>query len=311
MHVAFWTAAGSGTFANAGSIAFVTPYACTAADLVMWDTLGLPTGGTWKYNVDNAAGGGLVTVGPGSTTVPPNGWVSAYRVPITGMSNAVHTIRMGASSVQGGLACTGVAIYDPTNNKTRGIGAVHYAANGYRMLDYVVSTGNDPVDRVNQWQGTYKSNSTTTVATGFGFPVLAHLAVVMLGINDCALTTSAVSGGTVQFRHALRRFIQALRRGTDTTASGGGPCSVLLVVNPNPDASNSDMTSGWFGQSHNWGLYVEEIYKVAQAYNCGVVNIHARWSELGVTKGFVSTTDPHPTFAGHADIAGVLSSVIV
>ncbi len=298
---AFWVSAGTLVFAAAGNAVFTMPTnagidipTATEIDLIMYDY----ASGQWQYTVDNALGTGAVTVGPGSTTLSPGGWGSVYRVPLTGLANAAHAVRISASSVQYGANVCGAIVYDPTTNKASGIGVAQMSLSGAQAFDYLVSPNGGPADRILQYQGQYKTNSTTTVATGFGFPAQPHLAIIELGINDCQNGV-----GLIQFRHSLRRTIQALRRGRNNA-------SILFMISTNPDPESSDMTGGHFLNSKNWGLYTQEIYDVAQTYNCGVLSYQTKWGETPVAQGYITATDAHPTDAGHAAIATDLIALI-
>ena len=53
------------------------------------------------------------------------------------------------------------------------------------------------------------------------------------------------------------------------------------------------------------------IYQLATAYNCAVLNTHAKWGEYPNTAGFLTNAgNVHPTDAGHADIAADLLKVL-
>ena len=283
---------GGGTYpvawVNAGSGSFLTPYACTDIDIIYHDW---NSASTWKYNVDNAAGAGLVTV----TNDARN---SIRRASLTGLSNAVHTVRVGNPSAIYALNLNGVVTYDPTNIKTRGVGFANISASSLRLYDWQASTNSMPDDRIRQWQGRYKTAPATTLETGFGFPTQPHLAIIELGINDCLNP-----GGLVQFRAGLRRMVEALRRGRDN-------CSIIFVICPNPVTGISDTTTQ-FTRAESWSLYADQIYGIASEYQCAVYNAHADWVPTSVAQGFTTSNDPHPTDLGHQHIANILASVIV
>jgi len=272
---------------NAGSGSFLTPYACTAFDIIYHDSVA----GTWQYNIDNAAGGGLVTNTNGA-------WNSMRRIAVTGQTNATHTVRVGASSVQYACGINGIVTYDPTNNKTKGIGFANVSGIAQAAELWMASPNGWPADRIQQWQGRSKTAAATEQLTGFGFPTQPHLAIVELGINDCQ-----ANYGVIQFRSALRRFVDALRRGRDG-------CSVLFVICPNPDNATTDTTVE-YTRAESWSMYADQIYGVAAEMNCAVFNIHADWLPTSVTQGFTAANDPHPTDTGHQAIADALSPLIV
>lgn len=281
----------SGTFpqawVNAGSGAFTTPYACTAFDVIYHDW---NTTGTWKYSVDDAAGANLVTV-------TNDGRNSMRRLSVTGLSNAVHTVRFGAGSVQYALALNGIATYNPATSN-RGIGFANISMAAAKAYQWLSSNSGMPDDRIRQLQGRYKTSTSVTSETGFGFPTQPHLAIIQLGINDCQ-----DSFGLVQFRSALRRFCDAFRRGRDNA-------SILFIICANPVPSSTDATAQWT-RAESWSLYASQMYEIAAEYQCAVANFHADWMATPVAQGLITAADPHPTTAGHQAIANVLTSVLV
>lgn len=278
------------TWVNAGTGTFVTPYACTDFDLIYHD---FNTTTTWKYNVDNAAGAGLVTV-------TNDGRNSMRRVPVTGQTNAVHTVRFGASGSALALGLNGVVTYNVANAKARGIGFANISGLGMRVLDWMTSVNAMPDDRIRQLQGRYKTAPATTLETGFGFPTQPHLAIIELGINDCQY-----SGGLVQFRSGLRRMCDAIRRGRDNS-------SILFLICPNPDANTTDIgVGGAFARAESWSLYADQIYGIAAEYQAAVLNVHADWMSTPVAQGFVNAFDPHPNDVGHQNIADTIASIVV
>lgn len=277
------------TWVNAGSGTFTTPSACTAFDII-WHDYNNAGVGTWKYSVDDAAGGGLVTVTNG-------GFNSIRRIPITGQTNATHTIRFGATTTSSNNGLNGVVTYDPTNNKTKGIGFAVVAAGFQKAFDWLISPYSSPSNRAAQWQGRSKTAAATEQLTGFGFPTQPHLAIIELGIVDCFTGV-----GLTQYRLGLRKLCDAIRRGRDNA-------SIMFVIMPNGNQNTSDQTSP-FARSEMWSLYCDHVYSIAQEYQCAVVNFHADWMSTPVAQGFTTTTDPHPTDLGHQTIANTLIQTI-
>jgi hypothetical protein len=272
---------------NAGTGKFVTPYACTDLDIIFHDGFA----GTWKYNIDDAVGGGLVTV----TNDARN---SMRRASVTGQTSAVHTIRVGNPSVIYAFAMNGVVTYATTAAQTSGVGFSLLACTGMRVFDWSCSVNNLPPDRTQQLQGRYKSAVATELVTGFGFPVQPHLAIVELGINDCAN-----SNGPVQFARGLRRICDSIRYGRDNA-------SIIFLICPNPAIATSDSLSE-FTHAESWSVYLDQIYFIAAAYQCAVFNVHADWMSTPVAQGWTAATDAHPTDAGHQAIADVLATLVV
>lgn len=273
-------------FNAAGSASFVTPYACTAFDIHYYDWT---TTGTWQYNIDNAASGGLTTVTNGA-------WGSTRRIAVTGQTNAAHTVRFGASSVQYALGLEGITTYVP--GAAGGISFANISGSSMRALDWAASANGMPDDRIRQLQGRSKTAAATTQDTGYGFPTQPHLAIIELGINDCQQSV-----GLTQYRAALRRMVDAFRRGRDN-------CSVLFLIAANPSIATSDVTAE-FTHASSWDLYVDQVYGVADQYGCAVLNVHADWMSTPVAQGYTTASDQHPTDAGHQNIANLLSAVLV
>lgn len=276
------------TWLNAGNAVFVSPYSCTDMDIIWHDW---NTTGTWKYNIDNAVGGGLVTV-------TCDGRNSVRRTSITGQTNAVHTVRFGGASVTLAAGLNGVVCYNVANAKTKGISFANMSGLGFRMYDWQCANNAIPADRIQQLQGRSKTAVATEILTGFGFPTQPHLTIIELGINDCQQ-----SGGLVQFRIGLRRLCEALRRGQANA-------SILFLVCANPAIATTDMTQE-FVHATSWSSYVDNIYGVAAEYNCGVYNVHANWMSTPVASGYLTATDAHPTDVGHQAIADTILPLII
>ena len=259
---------------------FTTPYACTDLDLVYLDY----AAGTWTYTVDGGAAQTVTTTGAGY----------AKRVQATGLANTTHTVAVTGQSASYVALLQGIATY---GSRSAGIGFGRIAYSGALAVDDAASNA-VPSDMCQQWQG---YGATTT---GFGFPTQPSLAIVELGINDCANAGSHAGGcGPTQYRRVLTRLVQAFRRGVPN-------CSVLILGASNPDGVSSDVTSGLFGNPHSWNLYLAAMKDVGATYGCAFVDIHAKWGETGVAQGFQAANQPHPTDAGQADIAAVLAEIV-
>ena len=138
-----------------------------------------------------------------------------------------------------------------------------------------------------------ESGSTAT----FGFPAQPHLGVIALGLNDCRIGYSPDS-----YQRVIRRMVQAFRRGQ----SDG---SIATIAFSNPDGESSDTVG--FPNAKQWGNFIADMKSIAQTYNSAFVNINAKWGELGTTYGYQTANQPHPTDAGHADIAALLEAIFV
>lgn len=135
----------------------------------------------------------------------------------------------------------------------------------------------------------------------WGFPLSPHLAVIALGVNDCAAAQAAPTSTT----QIYSQLIQAIRRGNPNA-------SVLLVGVCYPAWLTSD---AWPSQpicddNGVWYSYLDYMREMARIHNCAFVNIHDRWGQTPLANGFIGTNGVHPTLAGHADMASVLCSVI-
>ncbi len=271
--VYYWTGASS------GSATFTTPYACATIDIITVDY----ANGTWDYTVD----------GGSATTVTVTGAGSPYylrRTRISGLASTTHTVVISNGSATGALMIAGCAAYTSTS---AGIGFAWNAVVGASTTLWL--NGTFPTDLSVNYQGKISS-----AATGFGFPGQPSLAIIGLGINDCQ---SSTAGGVAGYEGMLRRFCQAFRRGVSN-------CSILFLVMSNPDAVNSDQTSGHFSNSQDWHLYTSAVYRIAQMFNTGVFNVHAKWSGKPVGYGFMDAGNCHPNNSGHSDIATVLATIL-
>lgn len=258
---------------------FTTPYACTDIDII---TLDWATG-NWTYTVD---GGATQTVTIASVTSPQ----TFRRTQITGLSNTTHTVVCTGASAGFAHMLSGVATY---KSRTTGLrfGWCHTA--GFSAATYVagsIPTGNG---QWYVWQGQSGAS-----ATGFGFPSQPDLAIIALGINDSTGGGYPIEG----YQAAMRKLCQALRRGKQD-------CSILFVANSNPDGDNSELTTT-FVNANQWPLYIDRMLNIAIDYNCALVNFHAKWGELGLSNGFQTIANPHPTVNGCIDINATLAAIL-
>jgi hypothetical protein len=261
-------------------VTFTTQYACTDVDIITCDY----ATGTWTYTVD---GGAPVTV-----TVPatPDG-NTIRRTQITGLSNAVHTIVVTGQSAANVFMLFGFASY---KSRTVGLKFGWTALCGAAAINYV--NGLAPaygIDLV--WQG--KSGASLT---GFGFPAQPDLAIIALGINDCA--NGGFGMGPNGYKGAIRRVCDALRRGNPN-------CSLLFVAHNNPSGNNSDVVVP-FANARSWPTFIEQMTSIVYSYNGALLNMHAKWGMTGITQGFQTGTDAHPNDVGHQDIADQLKVLL-
>lgn len=147
---------------------------------------------------------------------------------------------------------------------------------------------------------------TGTAATGFGIPTQPALAIIELGANDCFQATAATATGdpltALSMQGYMNRLINAFRRGYAN-------CSIAFVIPFLGDNWQSDTAAGTKG--HLWYYYRQAIWDIARANNCAVFDVHSRWGQYGGTNGFVNVTDqPHPSDAGHTDMANFISPYV-
>lgn len=271
---AFYWASQSGMLGT-----FTSPYACQNMDLLWTDENAGLGNDTWIYKVDGGANGTL--------TIAGNDYVT--RQSFTNLANTTHTIAIGSQNADFVALPMGAVAY--SNNKS-GLGYAFLGGYGLQIKTGWGDTGHHPSEKPSQLQG--KQAATT----GFGFPMQPSLCILALGGNDCGAAYSVAT-----YFDTYRRMIQALRRGQAN-------CSIVFLINCIADAVNSDFTSGNFGNSANWAQFMQQLYVLAHAYNCAVVNIHAKWGETPVGQGFLVNGNVHPTDAGHKDIAGVLNLIL-
>lgn len=262
-----------------GLVTFTCPYACTELDIVFFDQ----SAGTFTYILD---GGGAVTVVPNCT-----GAQYSRRMQLTGLSNIAHVISFQTQSGANVMGIQGVATYPTAASRSLGMGYGRCAYQAGALADFG-NTSSQPSDMCRQWQGF------GAATTGFGFPTQPQLAIIEFGINDAAGLY-----GVQSYRRTLERLVNALRRGSPN-------CSIAMMAGSDPDGINSDVTSGFFGQPRNYGLYTGAMRECADTMKCAFVDVSSKWGQTGVAQGFQAANNPHPTNAGHADIAALFASML-
>lgn len=247
----------------------------TAIDILYNDIVA----GSFDYAVDGGA----------AVPVPGAGAGIMKKVAISGLSNAAHSVVCNTPSGNYGMTLCGFSAY---SGSAGGIGFVWNAQSGQTSYPY---TGAGNVSATDVLAG--QNLNRTTLST---FPIGCHLAILAMGINDCAGSNI----GPLSFRAVWAAVITALRRAQPH-------CSILLLIPCNPDPLYTDLPTGlYFANSAQWPLYIAAIYELAHTFGCAVANIHARWGETPSAQGFMSGNNPHPNDAGNADIATLLEGVI-
>lgn len=283
----------SGTPANPGS--FTSPYACTDMDLVYGDVYA----GTWTFTIDGGANGtvssptgGTVAAVGGAWQVTCTGTGKLNVIKVTGLTSAAHTVVATGQSSDYVIELRGIATY---TDRTKGLWIGRAFASGESVVFDHGQLGGGGLDKTLYWQG-YQSNAGNLNA--MGFPTAPALAIIELGIND-----AQNNYGLAAYKGGLARMCDALRRGYPG-------CSILLIGPSNPGAASSDVTSNNFTNAALWRDYLAAMKAIADDYRAAFLNIHAKWGSNPVAKGFAAASQPHPTTAGHADIAAVLEALV-
>ena len=227
----------------------------------------------WSYRLDQGEERMVQTSGGGFQR----------RIAIRGLARSPHTLVTVAQKSSRTLAVLGVSTYD---QPSYGLGFGHMAAAGMRASNYLPGA---TLPNLALWSGAQEGAS-----TGFGFPTQPHLAIIALSINDCQYALS-----TTTYARALNALIEQFRLGRPN-------CSILLLASANPVAG----ITAPFANAAQYPMYVDTMRQVAQASGSAFVSIHNKWPDpLG--SGFVTPTNPHPTNAGHADMAATLASILL
>lgn len=277
---------------------FTTPGSnVVAMDLVYLDYATASGAGAMTYSVD---GGTAVTVATTNSSSPTTAQVK--KVSITGLTAGTHTLKITSGTTSNNCIILGVSCYAST---TSGLGFVRNAYPGMRGVDLATAAGGNtgagsvfssPPDKISLWQGQSPGGSSPTTPTGFGFPTQPSLAIINLAVNDTSL-----GSGYMAYQSALVRMVRALRRGQNN-------CSIAFLCNNFPDDINSDNPVAGRGQLYP--TYKNIMRQVADMYNCAFVDIDSKWGEYGLTDGFQTSGNLHPTDAGYADIATVLEGIL-
>lgn len=276
--------------ANAGTITFTLPYAVNAhgCDLLY-------------LNFGAATPGFTITGTPTSpiavTTTAAN---TAGNINIPGPMAAGTVITMTANNGNGlfigGMSCRAASA---------GLGFVRNGFTGAKMVDFSSPAGNgvggtfsNPPDKLGLWAGTAYG------APVAGFPFQPSLAIIEPVIND---TNSGVS--LQAFRWSYTQLIRALRAGIDN-------CSIICMMPQDPDNQYGDnQTATLFGQIYY--RYKEAISAIAREYNCALFDVDSWFQQFGVTNGWMTLGNLHPTASstgstavGHYQIAAALASIL-
>jgi hypothetical protein len=262
----------------------VTPFACTDIDLIWVD--GTTAGRTWKYSVDGGA----------EQTVTAGGTFAQKRTSITGLSNAIHTITVGRQLNDADILLSGAICYA---SRTTGVVSSPLATGGFAMWNLNQPTPQGDLALLMQ------GRILPSTATGFGAPTQPHCLILAQGLNDNGNAAATPIGGCgpTQLYHLYRRYCQAARRGNPN-------CSIICISYSNPDTDSSDLTSGYFTNPSDWGVYVNVHNRIADEFNGVWINFHAKWGETPVAGGYLTQGAAHPNNVGHADMANALLTLL-
>ncbi len=276
------------------------PYNVVGFEIVYLDF----TAGSWTYKIDSGSAVTVTTTGP--ATYPG---AILKKISITGLSAGSHTLTINAPSGGGALNIEGITAYKATtglcfaNMGVPGLGL--YA--GVEGDNNLATISTFPPDRIALYQGYQGTTASPSALTGLGFPTQPDLAIVALGVNDAGQSVASSD-----FQTALRRLVWSLRYGKNDA------CSIILVAMWAPDgdyASSVVITNMDYTSTAKYYTAYRDIRKVmlecAQENNCAFVDVYSAFGRQPIANGWVtSTSDLHPTPAGHLKIADLLGSIV-
>lgn len=259
------------------------------------------TPGSWTYNVD---GGSNTTVNTTGDSTAANSQVK--KVSITGLTAGSHTLNINSFSASYRCNIIGITAYAANagicfaNMGEPGQGL----ANGYGGNNNLTGTSSDPPDRLALYQGYTGTTASPSALSGFGFPAQPDLAIISFGVNDSYNGTTRT-----QMRDSLDRLVWSLRYGKNDA------CSIIICAMWAPDGTGATSTTitdnDYGGGAYPYRDLRAAMIEVAQAEGCAYVDVHGMMGRFGVTNGWItSTSNLHPTNAGHTKIANLLSAIM-
>ncbi len=276
-------------------LVFVSPISGTQVDVLHFENFA----GTWQFTVDGANESSVAAaIGAGSIsqsylagvlTVTVTNTLAVgltRRISVTGLDDAIHTVTCSTQSANNVMQVNGAAVV----SASAGLGFVFDAFTGKSLSGFFGSNGYGGF----AWQGKYDGAH----LTGMGWPSQPNLFCLQHGINDCAI------GRTIQqFTDDLQRAITAIR-------TGRADASILIIGACNPGADSDVNPGSRFNNYANWSSFLQAMYDLSLLNDCAFINIHRRWGNNPAAQGFVSTTNAHPTDAGHADILTAVQVIL-
>jgi hypothetical protein len=261
---------------NTSTLTLNTIVACPDYDIIYDNT----TSGTWTYNPDSQGAQTVTNTGNNTTA-------ALSRIQIRGASNAVHSIVCGSQNASNVMQVAGIAAY-PSGVSATGCGVYWACKNGFDSSSYMSSPYGSGIPFRLSGQGGIT-----------GFPVQPALAVIAFGINDHPNHSPA------RILHGWGQMIRGLRYGYRN-------CSIVLVSYPYPDTSYTGVVTSFGTAGSTYHEYVYAYRRLAQTYNCAHVNIAAKWGAQAFADGmYTSNVNPHPSTAGHNDIASTILPLVI
>jgi lysophospholipase L1-like esterase len=198
---------GYGGFAGGGAMnlptgktcTIVTPFACTAIDIIYYEGSGLGgvTTGAWQYNIDAA----------GNVAVPNAGGDTTKVVSLTGLANTTHSI------VIGGTAATGMYLSGLQYHNGSGVLVTRQGQSSLTSGD-LVGTGSIISTDANGQNRVIGSNYSTPAP---------KLCILYVGVNDAAITQTPLS----TFKTNIQRIIDAVSAASGCTLLVGQPSAAV------------------------------------------------------------------------------------
>lgn len=236
------------------------------------------------YYLDDASGvdGLTVTTGTGGITAALSGGTITMSS-ATAADNRVKVAVVTAPSLANNIwsvkkttnnaTQTFVMGFNAYNSANKELNILNFGAHGFKAGDFSAST-----------QANYYLGSAPMVISGSGF-YGAPLAFIDIGINDWTSPVTPIATFTANMATLITNLQAA---GTD----------VVLVVPIPSSATNAALA--------DQAAVSSAIYSLATTYNCGVVDISARWVSYAVSQPlsyYRAVNDPHGSRMGYSDKA--------
>jgi hypothetical protein len=276
---------GLGRLINVGAAAtltFTLPYACTSYSIHI-----MPFG-SGTFTVTDSGGAHTATA---VTTVTQA--VFTY----SGAFSSGSTITISGASAGNVVYLAGISTFASST----GVGFVRSGFGGQKIIDLGTGYGHGaggigktsfPTDKIALWSG--NTNTTYPYNTGLGFPTQPNLAIIEHGINDLQNSAPRV------FEVTCRRLIAALRRGNPNL-------SFAWIWPGMTDMPYTDDFSGNVGPQVS--IYKDLAKAVVLNYGGAFLDVDTAWGQNGVTNGYRTVGNIHPTNLGHTYIANLIGSV--